>query len=35
VFREGLAIIVSQDGDVRFVANPDGVVVFWQQSMSP
>lgn len=32
---QGLAIVVSQDGDVRFVAKRDGEVVFWQQSMSP
>jgi hypothetical protein len=31
----GLAIVVSQDGDVRFVAKRDGEVVFWQQSISP
>jgi hypothetical protein len=31
----GLAIVVSHDGDVRFVANRGGEVVFWQQSMSP
>ncbi|HKU41847.1 MAG TPA: hypothetical protein VJR89_27005 [Polyangiales bacterium] len=30
-----VAIVVSQDGDVRFVANRGGDVVFWQQSMSP
>jgi hypothetical protein len=32
---EGLAIVVSQDGGVSFVANRDGQVVFWQQSVSP
>jgi hypothetical protein len=30
----GLAIVVSQDGGVRFVVNRDGDVVFWQQSTS-
>jgi hypothetical protein len=32
---QGLAVVVSHDGDVRFVANRGGAVVFWQQSMSP
>jgi hypothetical protein len=32
---EGLAIVVSQDGGVAFVANRSGEVVFWQQSVSP
>ena len=31
----GLAIVVSQDGDVRFVVKREGEVVFWQQSISP
>jgi hypothetical protein len=31
----GLAIVVSQDGDVSFVANRDGEIVFWEQSVSP
>jgi hypothetical protein len=31
----GLAVVVSQDGEVRFVAKPEGEVVFWQQSVSP
>lgn len=31
----GLAIVVSQDGGVSFVANRDGQVVFWEQSVSP
>jgi hypothetical protein len=31
----GLAVVISQDGGVTFVANPDGQVVFWQQSVSP
>jgi hypothetical protein len=32
---EGLAVVVSQDGGVSFVANRDGDVVFWEQSVSP
>ena len=31
----GLAIVISQDGGVTFVASRDGDVIFWQQSMSP
>jgi len=31
----GLAIVVSQDGGVTFVANRSGTVVFWTQSVSP
>ncbi|MCK6548008.1 hypothetical protein L6R52_19310 [Myxococcota bacterium] len=31
----GLAIVISHDGAVRFVANRDGDVVFWEQSVSP
>jgi hypothetical protein len=31
----GLAIVVSQDGGVTFVANRGGVVMFWEQSVSP
>jgi DisA bacterial checkpoint controller nucleotide-binding len=31
----GLAIVVSQDGGVTFVANRGGEVVFWEQSVSP
>jgi hypothetical protein len=31
----GLAIVISHDGDVSFVAKRDLEVVFWQQSMSP
>jgi hypothetical protein len=31
----GLAIVISHDGAVRFVANRDGEVVFWEQSVSP
>lgn len=32
---DGLAVVVSQDGGVTFVANRDGKVVFWEQSVSP
>jgi hypothetical protein len=31
----GLAIVISHDGGVSFVANRDHEVVFWEQSMSP
>lgn len=31
----GLAVVISQDGAVSFVANRAGQVVFWQQSVSP
>jgi hypothetical protein len=31
----GIAIVISQDGGVSFVAKHDGEVVFWQQSLSP
>lgn len=31
----GLAIVISHDGGVRFVANRAGEVVFWEQSVSP
>jgi hypothetical protein len=31
----GLAVVVSHDGDVSFVAKRDSEVVFWPQSMSP
>jgi hypothetical protein len=31
----GLAIVVSQDGAVTFVANRDGDVVYWEQSSRP
>jgi hypothetical protein len=31
----GLAIVISHDGGVTFVANRDGEVVFWEQSVSP
>ena len=32
---QGLAIVVSHDGGVTFVANRDQKVVFWEQSVSP
>ncbi len=32
---DGLAVAISQDGGVSFVANRDGKVVFWEQSVSP
>ena len=32
---EGLAVVVSQDGGVTFVANRRGAVYFWEQSVSP
>ncbi len=32
---QGLAIVVSHDGGVSFVANRGGDVVFWEQSVSP
>jgi hypothetical protein len=31
----GLAIVISQDGGVSFVASQGGEVVFWEQSVSP
>jgi hypothetical protein len=31
----GLAVVISQDGGVTFVANHGGQVVFWEQSVSP
>jgi hypothetical protein len=31
----GVAIVISHDGGVTFVANRDHEVVFWEQSMSP
>jgi hypothetical protein len=31
----GLAIVLSQDGGVSFVANREGEAVFWEQSLSP
>ena len=32
---DGLAVVISQDGGVSFVAKHDGDVVFWEQSVSP
>jgi len=32
---DGLAIVISQDGGVSFVANREHEVVFWEQSVSP
>ncbi|HKO93523.1 MAG TPA: hypothetical protein VJU61_20355, partial [Polyangiaceae bacterium] len=32
---EGLAIVISHDGGVSFVANRQGEAVFWEQSLSP
>ena len=32
---DGLAVVISQDGGVSFVANRAGQVVFWEQSVSP
>ncbi len=32
---QGIAIVISQDGGVSFVANRHGDVVFWEQSVSP
>jgi hypothetical protein len=32
---QGLAIVISHDGGVSFVANRCGEVVFWEQSVSP
>jgi hypothetical protein len=32
---DGVAIVISQDGGVSFVANRGGKVVFWEQSVSP
>jgi hypothetical protein len=32
---DGLAVVISQDGGVTFVANRDGHVVLWEQSVSP
>jgi hypothetical protein len=31
----GLALVISHDGGVSFVANREGQVVFWEQSVSP
>ena len=32
---DGLAVVISQDGGVTFVANRNGEIVFWEQSVSP
>jgi hypothetical protein len=32
---QGLAIVISHDGGVTFVANRGGEIVFWEQSVSP
>ncbi|HYQ43837.1 MAG TPA: hypothetical protein VER11_17775 [Polyangiaceae bacterium] len=32
---DGLAVVISQDGGVSFVANREQKVVFWEQSVSP
>ena len=32
---DGLAVVISQDGGVSFVAKRDKQVVFWEQSVSP
>ena len=32
---DGLAVVISQDGGVSFVANREGEVVFWEQSVGP
>jgi hypothetical protein len=32
---DGVAVVISQDGGVSFVANREGQVVFWEQSVSP
>jgi hypothetical protein len=34
-YPDGIAIVVSQDGGVSFVADRGGRVVFWEQSVSP
>ena len=35
VHPRGLAIVISQDGAVSFVANREDEVVFWEQSVGP
>jgi Probable sensor domain DACNV len=35
VHPRGLAIVISHDGGVTFVANREGEIVFWEQSVSP
>jgi hypothetical protein len=32
---DGLAVVISQDGGVSFVASREGQVVYWEQSVSP
>ena len=32
---DGLAVVISQDGGVSFVANRERQIVFWEQSVSP
>jgi len=32
---DGLAVVISQDGGVSFVANREKQVVYWEQSVSP
>jgi len=32
---KGLAVVISHDGGVSFVANQNGEVTFWEQSVSP
>jgi hypothetical protein len=32
---DGLAVVISQDGGVSFVAKREQDVVFWEQSVSP
>ena len=32
---QGMAIVISQDGAVSFVANRAGEVVIWEQSVRP
>ncbi len=32
---DGLAVVISQDGGVTFVANRERQIVFWEQSVSP
>jgi hypothetical protein len=33
--RQGLAIVISQDGGVNFVAHREEGVIFWGRSVSP
>jgi hypothetical protein len=34
-YPQGLAIVISHDGNVSFVASRGGEVVFWEQSVGP